>query len=263
MAGKWLGWVFGPLPGMITGFSSYRFFKALDTNPTKAMKMITKKRSLFKLEQVDTGLGPLHVVSMNNNLDYLQAILNRTDAKYHINDNSNLAKWTPSHCAASKGHVEVLKMLMSAGANASLRTNEGTTTLHIAAGNGYRDIVEELLKNGVHVDEYDTKHKWTALHFSAYKNSVEIARYLLSKGADPSLLDEHNMTPLYVAVSAGSFDVFQVLIPYKTGYTKVPAKFKLVHLASQLQSVDILKALHELGFSLSEYDNEVTFIIGR
>lgn len=258
MAGKWLGMLFGPLPEVITGFSSYRFFTALEKNPKRAMKIIQKKRSLFKLEKAATGLGPMHVVAMNSNLEYLEAMLKRTDAKNHVNDNTNLAKWAPLHCAASKGNLEALKMLINTGANLSSRTEEGTTAIHIASGNGHKLIVEELLRNGVHVDEYDTKHKWTSLHFTAYKNNSEIARFLLSKGADPSMLDDNNMTPLYVSVSAGSFDVFQALLPYKTGYSKVPAKFKLVHLASQLPSSNILKTLHELGFSISEIDNEVT-----
>ncbi len=50
--------------------------------------------------------------------------------------------------AAARGHVEVLKLLLEAGADLNARTRKGRTAIEIGAQEGHHDIVEVLREAG-------------------------------------------------------------------------------------------------------------------
>ena len=58
---------------------------------------------------------------------------------------------TPIHKAASNGFVDVLKFLLSRGADVNARTKKGMTPLHRAAAGGKTSAVEWCLENGADV----------------------------------------------------------------------------------------------------------------
>ena len=47
--------------------------------------------------------------------------------------------------ATLRGHIEVVKMLMNYKIDADACDNDGNTALHIAAENGYKEIISFLL----------------------------------------------------------------------------------------------------------------------
>lgn len=68
----------------------------------------------------------------------------------------NVAKdngYTPLLTAASRGHAEIVKLLISAGADLNHQTKSGgLTALHLASSAGYRDIVQLLIAAGARQD---------------------------------------------------------------------------------------------------------------
>lgn len=61
-----------------------------------------------------------------------------------INQQSQTRKNTPLHIAASKGDIDIVKLLIDNGADVKLENSKGETALHIAQQKGKQEIVELL-----------------------------------------------------------------------------------------------------------------------
>jgi hypothetical protein len=64
-------------------------------------------------------------------------------------DATDAAMCTPLHCAAWKGHNDVVDVLLEAGANHIALTESGWTPLHTAAFRGHEGVTRALLGAGV------------------------------------------------------------------------------------------------------------------
>lgn len=80
---------------------------------------------------------------------------------------------SPLIAASSEGHLEVVKLLIAAGANVNGKDQDDTTALMAASARGHLDVVKELVAGGAKVNEQN-RDGHTALMF-AYngKNQVE------------------------------------------------------------------------------------------
>jgi hypothetical protein len=70
------------------------------------------------------------------------------------------------------------------------------------------DSMKALLASGFDPGTQD-KYGRTAMHAAVLLGQLELARYLLSKGADVNARDGDGRTPLMVSASAGGFDPFR------------------------------------------------------
>ncbi|RYP49226.1 hypothetical protein DL769_011102 [Monosporascus sp. CRB-8-3] len=93
--------------------------------------------------------------------------------------------WTPLIAASSKGHVDVVRLLLAtSGVNADLKDSEsGQTPLSRAAANGCKAVVQLLLDTGkVNINSGDNNGR-TPLQWAAERGHETIVRRLLKKGA--------------------------------------------------------------------------------
>jgi GA-binding protein transcription factor beta len=87
---------------------------------------------------------------------------------------------TPLHCATWKGHLNVVSLLLDAGAEVNLHNqNEhwGTTPLHAAAHANQAAIAELLIKHGADLNAKDMNAK-TAMHHTTFHKAKAVARVL-------------------------------------------------------------------------------------
>jgi uncharacterized protein len=118
----------------------------------------------------------------------------------------NSAGATPFWRAAQAADVPAMKLLIARGADRKIKSMKGQSPLHIAAGAdvhgnqevtalgtwmpGVRYLVEEL---GADVNERDTQGL-TALHHAAGRGDNEMIVYLVSKGADVTVVGKKGET---------------------------------------------------------------------
>ena len=84
---------------------------------------------------------PLMYVSIVGDLNRAKRLVAKGAEVNHLG-------WTPLHYAASKGHVEVVKYLLSIGAMPNAPAPDGTSPIMMAARSGSLDAVQVLLNAG-------------------------------------------------------------------------------------------------------------------
>jgi len=124
---------------------------------------------------------------------------------------------TPLMRAARTGDAAAIRILLEHGADPVMTTNNHTTALMFAAGNGRgtgvfqkdigteRDLIEAvhvLVERGVDVNAANDNGQ-TAMHFAA-QVSDEIVRYLAAKGAVLDAKDKQEHTPVDLALGIGA-----------------------------------------------------------
>jgi hypothetical protein len=89
--------------------------------------------------------------------------------------------------AAQHGHVEVVKLLLDAGADPNLYNPEGnhphSTPLHQAALAGHEAVVRLLVERGARLDIEDTIYQGTPLGWAMHAGQTGIEIYLRDQGA--------------------------------------------------------------------------------
>ena len=104
---------------------------------------------------------------------------------------------TPLHVAALGGDMDEVKRLVEAGADVNAVSVYQATPLHWAVqGSSVKpDILSYLVEHGADVN---AKNTWgvTPLHLTSSFGNVPATRRLLELGADPTVTDGMNQTPV-------------------------------------------------------------------
>jgi uncharacterized protein len=110
---------------------------------------------------------------------------------------SNWFEQEQLHFAAADGDLEMVKRLLQEGAAPNAFDDLGWTPLIHAAKRGHLDVVRCLLAAGAQVDARDAARAGnTALAEVAAECSLEMAKALVEAGADPSIAGWMQLTAL-------------------------------------------------------------------
>jgi ankyrin repeat protein len=120
----------------------------------------------------------------------------------------------PLNTAAIFGPIEMVAALLDAGSDIEKPGRDGLHPLHNAVVMGHKDIVALLLQKGAVVSAKDQNGRTPLVYFVANAGSdVEIAKLLLTAGADPNIEDADHWTALnYVARYTGNVALAKLLI---------------------------------------------------
>src|SRR5690606_2497888 len=80
----------------------------------------------------------------------------------------------------------------------------------LAAFNGHQVTMAFLLRLGATVDAGEGQ--WSALHYAAHQNRVEVLRLLLERGADRNSRAVNGITPLHMAAREGAVAAIGLLL---------------------------------------------------
>ncbi|HET9833694.1 MAG TPA: ankyrin repeat domain-containing protein [Vicinamibacterales bacterium] len=158
----------------------------------------------------------------------------------------------PLFLAAYGGNAEVLPDLLKAGASLNGEmTLIGTSNSDAISGavrHGYLDVAETLVTLGAPVDRTDARI--TPLVKAVLGDQVEMARFLISKGADVNHVDGNGMTPLLYAASIdfGSPAMIDMLLKAgaRTDMTTKQGKTAL-ELARQYKHTHLIPSLERIA----------------
>ena len=128
---------------------------------------------------------------------------------------------TPLQLAVMRGHKSIVDTLIQAQCKLSMfvrlhcRTGSCGTPLIHAVVYEQMDIMKTLLRAGAEIDE---KGQWdaTALHWASRKGNTRMIRYLLSKGANPSVRDAFGCFPSGIAQFGQHSDAVNILLLFES-----------------------------------------------
>ncbi|RUS17593.1 chitin synthase-domain-containing protein [Endogone sp. FLAS-F59071] len=125
------------------------------------------------------------------------------------------------HHAAATGWVEVVDLLMRAGASIETENKVGTpififkqklTPLVVAAYNGHSDVCARLLDVGhAEINHRDSTGK-TAIILAAYEGHTACVDVLIQRGVDIDAQDQYGWTALMLAAYSGRMECSQLLV---------------------------------------------------
>jgi uncharacterized protein len=116
------------------------------------------------------------------------------------------------YTATDMGHIKIAEFLISAGADVNQDGGYDNIPLHIAVYHNMGEMVELLLKNGSNVNAIAGGGFATSLHSACICGYANIVKILLRYGADPTILDNDEETPLDYAINQGYDDIAALLV---------------------------------------------------
>jgi ankyrin repeat protein len=164
---------------------------------------------------------------------------------------------TPLYKAVLLGHLDRARQLLDYGADLEVADNNGWTVLFAAVTQGNAPMVKLLCQRGALVNKKD-KTGMTPLQHAISQGGEEVVRTLLETGADVNLLSKGE-SPLSRATAKSNLRLLQLLLEYgadvalpSPGYCGALP----LHLASIGRSIEVLEALVYAGSPLDATDTE-------
>jgi len=116
------------------------------------------------------------------------------------------------HLAAMNGFVDIINFLLDAGANPEVRNESSSTPLLVAASRGKVEAVRALAPR-VNVNAVDDQGQ-SALHIAASRNDVGVIEILCDYKAEINMPNtkRQGMSPLHVAASGGKNEAIKLLL---------------------------------------------------
>ncbi|XP_028131929.1 uncharacterized protein LOC114327487 [Diabrotica virgifera virgifera] len=214
---------------------------ACNNGHVKVVEYLVEEGASLKVKNKD-GETPLHVAAQHDSiLEVIEFILNRDLSG--INDITNNGR-TPLHLAIQGNKPSTVKLLLKKGASIAVKDKNGKTPLALAIQEDYTNIVqmieqiqsdldeelltavqdgnlnkvEGLVSQNANVNTTDI-YSWTPLHWAAFKDRLEIARFLIEKGADINAADKgpYGKRPIHVAAENNNKDIIEFFLGKKAG----------------------------------------------
>ena len=203
---------------------------------------------------------PLQVAASLGVSGWVKALLMRRSSKFRPGSRSQrrgLIGALALKTATSRGHGNIVSLLLNAGVDVNARDEDQRTALFHASRLGEEKILRELLIRGAKVNAKDKERK-TALHKAAASGNEKVARLLLEHGAEQLFgLSDGTLghTPISEAIWKGHSDIVRLLLDYGAAINKKDdAGRKALATAAWLGNKEIMRLLIDRGADFCAQD---------
>nr|XP_019592791.1 PREDICTED: ankycorbin isoform X3 [Rhinolophus sinicus]XP_019592792.1 PREDICTED: ankycorbin isoform X3 [Rhinolophus sinicus] len=162
---------------------------------------------------------------------------------------------TAFHLAATKGHVECLRVMVTHGVDVTAQDTTGHSALHLAAKNNHHECVRKLLQSKCPAESIDSSGK-TALHYAAAQGCLQAVQALCEHKSPINLKDLDGSIPLLLAVQSGHSEVCRFLLDHGADVNSRDKNGRTaLMVACEIGSSNIVEALIKKGADLTLVDS--------
>lgn len=157
------------------------------------------------------------------------------------------------HTACTAGDLDRVKAILAEEPNALTAPDEnGYSPLHKASYSGQLELARWLITQGADVNAVSNAHS-TPLHGAAFYGHPEVVRLLLEAGTDPSTANDYGWIPLLAAAGGLKWDVVDILIENGSSITTVNVDSNSIgHYAAIGNNPEMLDRWLEAGGDLDQ-----------
>lgn len=206
-----------------------------------------KSKNLDLDAKDSTGYAALHKAVFSGRFDEVKLLIDK-GVRVDVQDKHEL---TPLFYAVMNNDEKMIKFLVEKG-NADVNLGKYNNPLGMAISRGRMELAEYLIDKGADINRQDSIGR-TFLHKAAEDGNLAAVKFLVEKGARLDVLDKWNDTPLHVAanvkVNKGHTEVVDYLI--KNGADiNLTHNYTPIHLAITRGNLDMVKCLIDNGADL-------------
>lgn len=214
------------------------------------------------IQAITTGVHAVNDTFGDNKTTILHAAVNAQNVelvKYLLSKGADHAaqtadEYTPLQLAfqSRRGgfEPEIVNALIDAGADINVQ-NSRFPPLGFAVNNKNEQMLQMALDKGADVNQPIAKDGTNSLHFCAELGFVEGAKTLILNGIDLNATDELSCTPLHVACDFEKPQVAKLLIEHADVNCKTNFNRTPLHSASHYNMTDVVTALLEKGANIN------------
>jgi len=186
----------------------------------------------------EDGKSALHAAASKGHLDILVILVYKAAGNIDVMDKY---RRTPLFIAVEKGHLKAAQFLYKAGASLACKNFDGMGLTHVAAHKGHVRILKWLLSHQRDLCEQDNGG-WTSLMWAAEDGNSEALKLLVKKGAKTDTRDNELNTVLHWASMAGALEGCEVLLNAKCNLNSINMYGDTpLHIAAREGNADVVK----------------------
>jgi ankyrin repeat protein len=225
-------WILALLPAacLWAGSGKTPLIQAAENADSAGARQLLQDKSIDVNAAAADGTTALHWAVHRDDLEMVDLLI-RAGANAKA---ANRYGVQPLALAAENGNAVIIERLLKAGVDPDAAMPEGETALMTAARAGKVEALKMLLVHGAHVNAHDSFRGQTALMWAASRNNAEAIRMLIEFGADVKV--RTNNAPRSTDRRSDSGNTFSS--PPPTGFTALVFAVR----AGQLEAVKALLA---------------------